>query len=119
MALSPRLSPPELIACRVVHEVMESLPLPIRQEAACCAIELSLQSDDNDLLGLFEGNSLLDPSPQSVGEFPRITLFLAALWDSAEGEAAEFREEVKTTLLHELGHFLGLDEEAVEALGLG
>lgn len=30
-----------------------------------------------------------------------------------------FREEVATTLLHELGHYLGLDEDEVETLGLG
>ena len=31
---------------------------------------------------------------------------------------AIFREEVKSTLLHELGHYLGLDEDQVEDLGL-
>jgi predicted Zn-dependent protease with MMP-like domain len=31
----------------------------------------------------------------------------------------ELREEVRTTLLHETGHFFGLDEAALGELGLG
>jgi len=28
-------------------------------------------------------------------------------------------EEIRTTVLHEIGHFFGLDEDEVDALGLG
>ena len=40
------------------------------------------------------------------------------IWDFTDGDVSEFREEVKVTLLHELGHYLGLDEDEVEELGL-
>ena len=42
---------------------------------------------------------------------PRIILYLDNLWDLAEGDPAIFAEEVRTTYLHELGHFLGFDED--------
>ncbi len=61
-----------------------------------------------DTLGLFVGAEygaeLLDPLPA------QIILFIGNLWDESEGDPQRFREEVRTTLLHEMGHYLGLDE---------
>jgi predicted Zn-dependent protease with MMP-like domain len=120
MSLRPRTSSLELIAQRVVAQVLRRLPSDLAEAAQACVIELSRERlDDEDLLGLFEGNARNDPDPQSVHELPRITLFLDALWDYTDRDVPSFREEVKTTLLHELGHYLGLDEAQVEALGLG
>jgi len=73
---------------------------------------------DPDLLGLFEGNTRGDPMPESPEEMPRIRLFLDNLWDASNGELETYRYEVHITFLHELGHYLGLDEEEVAALGL-
>lgn len=116
----------ESIAARVVKSTLASLPPDIRQEAAACMIELAelaaiREVDDGlepDLLGLFEGNSRADPLPASPEDAPRIRLFLDNLWDWAEGDLTSYREQVRITLLHELGHYLGLDEEGVGALGL-
>jgi predicted Zn-dependent protease with MMP-like domain len=119
MRRSPRSHPRELIARRVVRHVLTALPPEIRAEAERCAIEFVTHSEDTDLLGLFQGNARNDPEPQSAEELPRITLFLDNLWDFVDGDLREYREEVKTTLLHELGHYLGLEEDQVEALGLG
>ena len=49
---------------------------------------------------------------------PQIILFLENLWDFAEGEEEIFREEIHTTYLHELGHYLGLDEDELIERGL-
>lgn len=71
-----------------------------------------------DLLGLFVGPSLAegleggDPLP------PEILLFLGNLWDYAEGDEELFREEVRVTYFHELGHYLGLEEGDLEDRGL-
>jgi predicted Zn-dependent protease with MMP-like domain len=48
-------------------------------------------------------------------------LFLENLWLMIEeegGDERDFRFEVRTTLLHELGHYLGLNEEDLEERGL-
>jgi len=115
----PRSSPQELIAHRVVAQVLATLPAELRAEADRCRIDLATNPEDHNLLGLFEGNARQDPEPQSTDELPRITLFLPSLWDYAEGDIPTYRDEVKTTLLHELAHYLGLDEDEVEDLGLG
>jgi predicted Zn-dependent protease with MMP-like domain len=40
-----------------------------------------------------------------------MTLFLLNIWDEADHGEAAFRREVRITLLHELGHYLGLNEK--------
>jgi predicted Zn-dependent protease with MMP-like domain len=114
------------IATKVVKDTLLSLPSEIRNEALDCRIELTemdalvdIDEDlDPDLLGLFEGNARCDPQPESPEEMPRIRLFLDNLWDECAGDLTTYRHEVRITFLHELGHYLGLDEDEVAALGL-
>jgi predicted Zn-dependent protease with MMP-like domain len=116
----------ESIASSVVKSTLTALPPLIRSEAMNCMIELAamdallaIEPDlDPDLLGLFEGNARYDPPPAAPDEMPRIRLFLDNLWHDCEGDLKTFRDEVRITLLHELGHYLGLDEDQVAALGL-
>jgi predicted Zn-dependent protease with MMP-like domain len=67
---------------------------------------------DPDLLGLF------DPGPGDLPA-PRIRLWLSNLWEFSGNDKVGFREEVRITLLHEIGHLLGWDEEDLEERGLG
>ena len=64
---------------------------------------------DRDLLGLFVGDDLAhsgsDPIPREI------ILFLENILDEAGNDHDRFREEVRKTLLHEIGHYLGLDEQ--------
>lgn len=116
----------ESIAASVVKSTLAALPPTIRDEAGACSIEfvemaaiLNIEDDlDPDLLGLFEGYTRGDSLPSAPDEMPRIRLFLDNLWDDCEGDLKTYRDEVRITLLHELGHYLGLDEEGVAALGL-
>jgi predicted Zn-dependent protease with MMP-like domain len=48
----------------------------------------------------------------------RIILFLDNILEQADGDPAAFRAEVRDTLLHELGHYLGLDEDDLIDRGL-
>ena len=45
----------------------------------------------------------------------QILLFVGNLWNFSEADAQVFCREVRKTVLHELGHFLGLDEAELEA----
>ena len=83
-----------------------------------------LQEDDPpfdpaDLLGLFVGVSRDRRSSLSPGGElpPRILLFKKNLERMAL-EVDELVEEIAVTLYHELGHFLGLDEEDLERIDL-
>lgn len=68
------------------------------------------QGFEPDLLGLFEGANRLEADPVSSDSPPRIILYLRNIWDLAERDPRTFSQEVRTTYLHELGHFLGFDE---------
>lgn len=69
-----------------------------------------------DLLGLFEGMTYAD---QLHAQGPtEIFLFWENLWEYADHNLAKYRREVRKTLLHELGHYLGLDESAMIPRGL-
>jgi len=71
---------------------------------------------EGDELGLFEGPCALDED--GTGEIPKIRLFLRNIWECAEEEEHDYRDEVGTTFLHELGHYLGWDEDEVAERGL-
>lgn len=108
----------------VVGEVIRQLPKKLRAAAARMIISYEPAPTTGDIedglvgdeLGLFEGPSLIDDP--GIEEVARIRLFLANLWDWVEGDVEAYREEVATTLLHELGHFLGWDEDALAERGL-
>jgi predicted Zn-dependent protease with MMP-like domain len=109
-----------------VRRTLEKLPEEVRNAAAECVVIYELMDDaveegdppSEDLLGLFEGYSRLDPLPSGPEDMPRIRLFLDNLWRYAGQDDRAFRTEVRITWLHELGHYLGWGEEEVEALGL-
>ena len=70
-----------------------------------------------DTLGLFLGESMADP-PSSHPQPTQIILFLENLWQFAEHDEAVYLDEVRTTYLHELGHYFGFDEDNLEERGL-
>jgi predicted Zn-dependent protease with MMP-like domain len=102
--------PPEMAApARDVPVVM--LPRPSKAMVREDGIE-------PDLLGLFVGPSQAEAYEGGDPLPPEILLFLDNLWDYAQGDEAIFREEVRVTYYHELGHYLGLEEDDLEDRGL-
>jgi len=83
------------------------------------SVELVQSGFDSRTLGLFEGATLSEHGELGVAETPsRIVLFTACLIDAYGADEAEIRDQVRITVLHELGHFLGLEEHDLERLGL-
>jgi predicted Zn-dependent protease with MMP-like domain len=74
------------------------------------------EGDDEALLGLFVGPAT--PSPDDSDPLPSaIRLFVENLRTKLKTTPGVFGR-VRTTLLHELGHYLGLDEEGLDKRGL-
>ena len=114
------------IAETVVAATQRRLPADIREPALQVPVCFEPRPNDNilgegwepDILGLFVGPSHGE-DPGSVDPLPsQILLFLDNLWDCAEGDEVIYRDEVRITYLHELGHYLGWDESDLEARGL-
>ena len=76
------------------------------------------QGFDPRALALFEGPPHLDRNNAEPTESPtRIVLYAANLLDQSVDEE-QLRSEVETTVLHEVGHYFGLDEDDLERMGL-
>ncbi|MBP7734432.1 MAG: metallopeptidase family protein [Spirochaetes bacterium] len=106
---------------RTIHTgVMEALDPDLRARAEKVTIVIADRPPrgDDDLLGLYEGISLPDrhiDDMEAVAD--RITLFRRSLLDACES-IEELREEIRITLLHELGHYFGFDEDELLKRGL-
>lgn len=114
------------LALAEVESTLAELPAPLRERAQ--ALPVTFESRPNaghrrdgiepDTLGLFVGPDFSYQETAALPLPPQILLFLENLWEQAEADEEVFREEVRTTYLHELGHYLGLDEDDLFERGL-
>jgi predicted Zn-dependent protease with MMP-like domain len=116
----------EEVLIEIAEETLADLPDEIRSLLANVPVivaEFPAVADvatgvDPRVLGLFNGTPHAEAG--STGGTPALTeivLFRANIERVAHDED-ELRDEVATTLLHEAGHFFGLDEAALKRLGL-
>ena len=99
---------------RLVGEAIRTLPEPLRGAAE----ELLIVVDGTCRKGLY---GLFDGAPRGAGDAealpPRITIYARALAADFPSRA-ELTSEVRKTLVHEIGHYLGLDESDLAGRGL-
>lgn len=113
------------LAVRTVEQVIAELPAEIRQAAAGVACHYPARPGDEiaaefgpDLLGLFSGEAFGEIGETLFPAVPQIHLFLGNLWEEAGADPERFEEEVRITFLHELGHYLGWDEDDMIERGI-
>jgi predicted Zn-dependent protease with MMP-like domain len=111
-----------LAADEEVRAVRKALPAPLRTRSRDLPVTyepapsraLIESGIEDDTLGLFVGEAFTEEY-SGVNDLPaQVILFLENIWEYADHDAATYRDEVRRTLLHELGHFLGLDEGDLE-----
>lgn len=96
-----------------VRKAAETIRVSMEEKPGMGAFDGELEGDE---LGLFEGPAADEEADPA--ELPGIRLFLRNLWEWTDADEQEFRDEVVTTFLHELGHYLGWDEDDVADRGL-
>ncbi|MFY9712071.1 MAG: metallopeptidase family protein [Microbacterium sp.] len=70
-----------------------------------------------DLLGLYDGLALTERTQYGMGELPdRIIVYREPHLEACDDED-ELRDEVHTTLVHEIAHFYGIDDDRLHNLG--
>ncbi|MBI5769721.1 MAG: metallopeptidase family protein [Verrucomicrobia bacterium] len=114
------------IAAAAVGAAQRQLPPDIRALARRVPVhyerkpapEVLAEGFEPDILGLFTGNSHGTELSTDHPAPAQILLYLDSLWDFAEQDVEIFRAEVRTTYLHELGHYLGWGEDDLAARGL-
>ena len=74
-------------------------------------------ADEPDLLGLYEGIALTERDSWYGGSLPdTITIYREALLDVCDSDA-EVVDEVAITVIHEIAHHFGIDDERLHELG--
>jgi predicted Zn-dependent protease with MMP-like domain len=73
--------------------------------------------EEPDLLGLYEGIALTERDSTYAGSLPdTITIYRDALLDICDSEA-QVVDEVTVTVIHEIAHHFGIDDERLHELG--
>lgn len=114
---------------RLVERALDELPDRFAEALDDVRIEILQQptpeqlrsvglNDDELLLGLYVGTPLTERS--SSGDHARLPDLIYLFQEDCELVSetdAQLVEEVRTTVLHELGHYFGLDEDQLDELG--
>lgn len=108
-----------------IQEVIEEVPIIVEDVPDARTLRSMRIKRPWDLLGLYHGVSIdrrsLDdaPRPGDVIYLYRLGLLMVAgrsCRTPAERDE-RLREEIRKTILHEIGHYHGMDEEELEDLG--
>jgi len=80
-------------------------------------VEDDAPPDDPDLLGLYEGTPLTERGDSWAGSLPdRITIFRNPTLDMCDSRE-DVVEEVRVTVVHEIAHHFGIDDDRLHELG--
>jgi predicted Zn-dependent protease with MMP-like domain len=121
----PRTTPDDFRA--ILDEVLESLPDPIRSAVNEVPVLVDPKPTPAmaehathitpEILGLFVGTPVGEKLRGPSGYADVVLLFQRNL-ERAGATLDEVAKEIRITLLHEYGHYLGFDEDGIEELGL-
>ena len=113
---------------RLVTEVLETLPTDFasRIENVEIVVEdeptdeqirgAGLDSRDDTLFGLYEGIPLEARGHEYAALPDKISIFYRPIVETCTS-IAEVRDEIRTTVLHEVAHFFGIDDEDLDEWG--
>jgi predicted Zn-dependent protease with MMP-like domain len=103
-----------------VRAALDSLPPELAAGLENVAVVIQDEHpEDPDLFGLYEGTPLPERSGASAGNLPdQITIYRLPL-EETFSDPDELEEEIRITVLHELAHYFGIDEERLDELGYG
>jgi predicted Zn-dependent protease with MMP-like domain len=97
---------------------LDDVAIVIADEPTDDELDLSGVDEDQGLYGLYEGTPRTEWGADFVPFPNRITLYRLALEEDFP-DPAELEEEVRETVIHELAHHLGIDDDRLHELGHG
>ncbi len=103
----------------IVVDELDQLPdeMVDRLDNIVFVVEDRPEDGSLDLLGLYDGLALTERTQYGMGELPdRIIVYREPHLAQCDTED-ELRDEIHTTLVHEIAHFYGLDDAQLHELG--
>jgi predicted Zn-dependent protease with MMP-like domain len=105
----------------LVGEALDSIPAPLARamDNVAVVVEDWPPADQPGLLGLYEGIPLTRRDSGYFGVLPdRITIFRGPILRRC-ATREEVVEEVRVTVVHEVAHHFGIDDDELDTLGYG
>jgi predicted Zn-dependent protease with MMP-like domain len=100
-----------------VRAALDGLPPDIAAALENVAVVVEDEHpDDPDLFGMYQGVPLTERGSESGSLPDKISIYRLPLEESF-ADPAELRREIRITVLHELAHYFGIDEERLDELG--
>lgn len=98
---------------------LENVMVEVEQEPDAKLLAEMEIDDATELLGIYHGIPLTERSIDDGVQLPdRITVFQRNIERMCKGRK-QIIAEIRTTVLHEIGHHFGLDEDDLDELGYG
>ena len=103
----------------VVRAALDELPPKLARALENVAVVIEDENaEDPDLFGLYHGVPLPERGSGYAGQLPdKISIYRLPLEDEYGHDPEELREEIRITVLHELAHYFGIDEDRLDELG--
>jgi predicted Zn-dependent protease with MMP-like domain len=100
-----------------VTNALDSLPSHVAEALKNVAVVVEDENpDDPDLYGFYDGTPLPERGDMA-GRLPdKISIYRLPLEEDFP-DPQELEREIRVTVLHELGHYFGLDEQRIAELG--
>ena len=101
----------------LVADALDSLPEQLGELMRNVAVTVEHNRGPRGLLGLYQGVPLTSRTSNYAGVLPdRITIYRQAICSICRTEA-EVADQVRKTVVHEVGHHFGITDERLEELG--
>lgn len=113
-----------------VQDAIDSIPEEFLDELENVAIVIAdepeeedfeydgLYTEGGDLLGIYDGLSLAERgSDYGYGDYPDTITIFKGPHERLEGGRDDIIEEVRRTVVHEIAHYFGMDEDQVDDMG--
>jgi len=97
-----------------VHEALHNIEILVLDEA-----DADLDPEGAGLLGLYTGLPLPERGVDYAGELPDVIYIFRQPHLELGLPADELRDEIATTLVHEIAHYFGIDDDRLDELGWG
>lgn len=105
----------------LVSQALDKIPPELTRvlDNVAVFVEDEPPADDPELLGLYEGTPLTDRGEWYAGVLPdRISIYTGPILRMCE-TPDEVVHEVAVTVIHEIAHHFGIDDERLHELGWG
>ena len=113
-----------------VQDAIDSIPEEFLDELENVAIMLAdepededfdgdgLYTEEGDLLGLYNGIAMIDRGDDyGYGDYPDVITIFKGAHERLGLSRADTLEEIRRTVVHEIAHYFGMDEEQVDDMG--